>query len=456
MNHVTKKTTTYLFHHILQGLRILILTFALTSFNSVYSPVLANEEEFKIWVISDIHYLSPQLHDETGSAIQHIRNTAAGKDIDYGPERMEALIDSIKKEAPHYLLVTGDLTLNGEYQSMKDLSHYFRRIEALGCQVLVIPGNHDISSGWARSFAGKKFIKTRQVLPTDFTHLFSNFGYTQALSVDPTSLSYLYPLSETFWMLMLDSNIYPETNGVGAPLTNGRLKKETLIWIQSQLELAQNTGVKVIPVLHHNSLDHHPGLSKHYTLDNASDFRILLSQYHVPLTLSGHLHTQHWAQLNEGESRLVDLVTGAFSAYPSPIGQIHLSSDGKLTYQVQNLNLETWAQSHHITDYNLLHYQDYMADLFNQTSRRLAFAEMIEGGWYDEENPLMEAIADYVARLNLHYFSGSPLKLEDLDGFQNLHDIQTLIRQEGSQFFKTYLDQVLINENDYRQFHIHL
>lgn len=456
MNHVTKKTTTYLFHHILQGLRILILTFALTSFNSVYSPVLANEEEVKIWVISDIHYLSPQLHDKTGSAIQHIRNTAAGKDIDYGPERMEALIASIQKEAPHYLIVTGDLSLNGEYESMQDLAQYFKRIEALGCQVLLIPGNHDISSGWARFFKGEDFIKSRQVLPQDFENIFADYGYNQAIEHDDTTLSYLYPLSDNTWAMMLDSNIYSNTTGTGSPKTNGRIKKETLTWIKTQLKKAKKDGIKVIPILHHNSLDHHQVLNKNYTLDNAHDLRPILYQYQVELTLSGHIHTQHWAQIVEEDGKLTDLVTGAFSAAPSPIGKVHLSSDGDFSYQAQPLDLETWAKEIGSTDPHLLQYSHYMTNLFNEASRRFAFTEMIDGGWYHEDDPIMEEVADYVALLNLHYFSGQPVTPKDLSMIPHLQKVQTLVEQYGSPFFKTYLKQVLENQIDYQSYQGHL
>lgn len=104
---------------------------------------------------------------------------------------MEALVEQVEREQPSLLLVSGDLTLNGEKQSMVELAQYFTRIEEKGTEVLVIPGNHDIASGWARAFKGDQQIVTDQVTAQQFAELFVNHGYQQASSRDKASLSYL-------------------------------------------------------------------------------------------------------------------------------------------------------------------------------------------------------------------------------------------------------------------------
>lgn len=185
----------------------------------------ATNDDLVAWVITDLHYLSESLHDEDGEAYQHIKNTGAGKDFDYGAERMQALTQEIAQEKPDVLIVSGDLTLNGEYQSMLDLAEYFKNIEALGTDVFIIPGNHDIASGWAREFKGETFIKTNQVLAHEFATIFNEFGYQKAISRDPDSLSYVATINHNYWLLMLDSNLYSDVHGVGAPKVNGLLTK---------------------------------------------------------------------------------------------------------------------------------------------------------------------------------------------------------------------------------------
>lgn len=402
-----------------------------------------------IWIITDLHYLSPSLHDKTGEAINHIRNTGAGKDFDYGPQRMEALIYWVEEDQPDYLVVSGDLTLNGELASMQDLAAYFDRIEALGTQVLVTPGNHDIASGWARAFQGEDFIKTDQVMAEDFAALFKAHGFDQALSRDPHSLSYVYALDPQTWVIMLDSNIYADGQGKGQPITKGRLKPETMVWLSDRLAEADQAGVKVIPVSHHNSLDHHERLKANYTLENAVDYRALLAKYQVPLTLSGHIHTQHIASLTQGDWALTDIVTGAFSSAPSYVGKLKVTPQG-LSYQAEPLDLVTWAKAEQTDDPNLLDYPSYIAETFNKASRQMAYGEMIESGWYQKDDPFLDQIADYVALVNLAYFSGHPLQEKDLAAFENLADIRDTIDQKAFYRFKAYIEAVEASQTDHR------
>src|SRR5690606_3157906 len=65
-------------------------------------PVVPTESLTKddsIWVITDLHYLSPSLSDE-GESFAFIKETSAGKELDYPAQRMEALIWQIEKECP--------------------------------------------------------------------------------------------------------------------------------------------------------------------------------------------------------------------------------------------------------------------------------------------------------------------------------------------------------------------
>lgn len=70
----------------------------------------------------------------------------------------------------------------------------------------------------------------------EFLNIYSSFGYEQAFSRDETSLSYMYALDDTHWAMMLDTCQYEPVNRV-----NGRVKPETLAWIEEQLEYAEES-----------------------------------------------------------------------------------------------------------------------------------------------------------------------------------------------------------------------
>ena len=88
------------------------------------APLVGKDENLKIWMVTDIHYLSPDLFDD-GEAFARMKATSAGKDLEHVPDMMEALVWEAAKEQPDLLIVSGDLTFNGEYQSLVELAAFF-------------------------------------------------------------------------------------------------------------------------------------------------------------------------------------------------------------------------------------------------------------------------------------------------------------------------------------------
>lgn len=402
--------------------------------NAQRDPALSSSEmkslgiADKIWFITDLHYLSPDLFDE-GQAFSRIEKTAAGKDLRYGYERMSALVEQVKAEQPGLLVISGDLSFNGEKRSMEDLASFFAEIEEAGTQVLVIPGNHDIASGWARAFEGDKQVVTDQVLASDFSKLFADFGYQEASSRDTASLSYLAKPFDNLWFILLDSNIYAEGMGRGAPVTNGRIKSETLEWLEGELVKAEEAGVEVIPVLHHNVLDQHPLLTEGYTLDNASEVRTLLADYGVSFLVSGHTHVQNYRQ----EAGLTELVNGAFSVYPASIGEVRFT-ESQLSYQQLQLDLAGQAT--------------YLQEVFDRDTDIMVHTVMHNENWYD--GVLADQISTFMIPLNRAYFSGQPIDQAWLDSqVYPSPAYQALVQAEPRSFLLDYL-QVIVERNQDR------
>ncbi|HEM3599610.1 TPA: metallophosphoesterase [Streptococcus suis] len=400
----------------------------------------ALRDQDKIWIITDLHYLSQDLFDD-GEAFSYIEKTAAGKDLRYGKERMEALVEQVEREHPSLLLVSGDLTLNGEKQSMVELSQYFTQIEEKGTEVLVIPGNHDIASGWARAFKGDQQIVTDQVTAQQFSDIFDDHGYQQASSRDQVSLSYLAKPFSNAWFLMIDSNIYSDGYGKGAPPTNGRIKKETLDWIEVQLQAAKEAGVNLIPVVHHNVLQQHAMLSKGYTLDNAADLKALFNQYGIQFGFSGHTHSQNIVEEDLGQVSYTEVVNGAFSIYPAVIGQLSLGN-ASIHYQKTQLDMASWTEKHQPSDPNLQDHVKYLQTVFDNTSDIMVHNVLNDERWYDGETA--DAISHFIMPANRAYFSGEKLNQTWLDEtvFPS-QAYQTLQAASPRSFLADYLDVII-------------
>ena len=79
--------------------------------------LLTQKENPKIWVISDTHLIANELHDK-GWAFQKMQNTSVGKDLHYQQKALLAFTRKVLKEKPDVVVVTGDITFNGERLSM--------------------------------------------------------------------------------------------------------------------------------------------------------------------------------------------------------------------------------------------------------------------------------------------------------------------------------------------------
>lgn len=410
--------------------------------------MLVGEEDLKIWVVTDLHYLAPELFDD-GEAFQRIKATAAGKDLPRVPALMQALVWEARQEKPDLLIVSGDLTFNGEYQSAQELAEYFGQIEEAGTQVAVIPGNHDIHSGWARKYAGEYTEVVDQITPEDFRLLFADFGYDLAITQDPHSLSYVIEPKEGHPLLMLDTNIYTEEESTKAPIAEGAIRPETYEWLQAYADLQKEGPVKTYLVAHHNLMAHSGREREGILVEKADEARNFFASFGVQTIFSGHIHAQDIAATEVEEQPLYEIVTGALSIHPNSMGEVTLS-DGGMEYQHRSLDVEGWARSASVGEEELLQYSQTGQDFFREDGAFLGLQMMFEEQWYEEA--YKEPVMSFIGHMNVRYFSGLDYVPEgDSETVPALQaDPGYQIIQENSEtFLKRYSNQLLEDTNLY-------
>ena len=111
-----------------------------------YAPAL------KMLVFSDPHYFDPSL-GTTGSAFAKYL-ASDRKLIAESDAIMRAMVGLVQAENPQVVLVSGDLTKDGELLSHQSAAGYLRQMKAYNRRVFVVPGNHDIENGGASSYDG--------------------------------------------------------------------------------------------------------------------------------------------------------------------------------------------------------------------------------------------------------------------------------------------------------------
>ena len=178
---------------------------------------MATWAQTNIVVLSDTHVMGPGLLVNDGAAWQN-ELAYDRKLLDYSQEVFDVLMETMLSEKPDMVLITGDLTKDGELLSHQYVAGQLNRLREAGIKTFVIPGNHDFGSKHALIFDGDQSSKAEVVSREQFTDLYRNHGYGTESMRDETSLSYCCEPVEGLLLIGLDSG------------TDGRLEDSTLEW----------------------------------------------------------------------------------------------------------------------------------------------------------------------------------------------------------------------------------
>lgn len=380
-----------------------------------------------IYVASDLHFLSKSLSDG-GAAYQKFADMRDGKEVLYTEQLIDTFIDKIKTDKPDVVVLSGDLTVNGEKKSHEDLSSKLAAIDSNITKVYVIPGNHDINNVYARGFEGEKQVIADYVTQEEFAEIYGDFGIIEAASKDTSSLSYLAKPAPDFWILMIDSNLYDNNIEQGAPSVGGYIDEDTLSWIDKCAKDASSNGATLITVTHQNLFDHNELLNINYTIYNNDELFSVLKENSVRLNFSGHIHCQDIVS----QDGIYDVASNALSVYPHKIGILNIT-DTDMVYDTEKLDVDSWAKAKNLTDPNLLKYSIYTRNRFDETMSQIDISDS-EGKYTEEQK---SAMTDLFRELNSRFFAGEEMAADEAD---KLDAYKQLIEQEG--FFSYYIKTI--------------
>ncbi|MBC2270547.1 metallophosphoesterase [Listeria welshimeri] len=370
---------------------------------------IEKDQDLSIIETTDVHYFAPSLTDN-GAAFKQYVAAGDGKQLAYSDEITDAFLEDVEAKKTDVFIISGDLTNNGEKTSHEELAKKLAQVEKAGTQVFVVPGNHDINNPWARKFEKDKQLPTDTITPTDFSKIYGDFGYKDAISSDDFSLSYLAAPSSKVWLLMLDTAIYKTNMQQGTPTTEGGLTTGTLDWVKECSALAEKNGAKLIPVMHHNLTNHSDVIQRGFTINYNQQVIDTLTAGNMEFSLSGHIHTQNIRTAKSTDDKeITDIVTNALSVYPHKYGNITYSAKNKnFTYQSQKLDIESWAKEHGKTDKNLLNFDKFDYDTFYNSGYDKAIMDLMTSDAYKTYSQSdKEKMADTMGLNNMYFFAGT-------------------------------------------------
>ena len=299
-------------------------------------PVTKGENEnyclssrtLKIAVLSDLHYMDPSLLKKDGSAFQ-MYLMQDPKLLAESGAILQQILHKLVNEKPDLVLISGDLTKDGELVSHKSL---LKQLQILGLnhiKVLVVPGNHDINNPDAKLFNGDNATSVATITSDNFKSLYADYGYKSAISRDPNSLSYVSEPFKDLRILAIDANEYYNNTPIYCVVA-GKIKDATMEWAKKQLADAKAKGKTVIGMMHHGIVEHFMGESAifpDYLVDNWGENADKLMQAGLKVIFTGHFHANDATQRTTGNLSLVDIETGSPVIYDSPLRIVNLVND---------------------------------------------------------------------------------------------------------------------------------
>lgn len=305
-------------------------------------PMTASADTSKIrfGVVSDIHYLAQSLKSDSEEWAEFVQNKH--KEYNDLDSLLNNALDGVDRNEVEYLLLPGDLTKDGELESHKALAARLEEFEKeTGIPVFVIPGNHDINNSNAITFENGVEEPTDKTSPEQFREIYANLGFDMADSFFvPESgkkggmLSYAVTLGD-YRLIAIDSCMYSEDNGAegNEHMTDGRIADGLLEWIVAECEKANEQGLTIVGMQHHNLVPHMDIEEATFWPFVVQDWLRVADTYAdagMHYMFTGHLHSNDTAShISDNGEIIYDILSPTLTGFPNYYKIVDFESDGK-------------------------------------------------------------------------------------------------------------------------------
>ncbi len=309
---------------------LLVMLADIFTMNSIAQVGIQN---IKICVISDVHYFDTSLLINDGPAFEEYLMYDR-KLLRESYAITESLIDSLISEQPDILLVSGDITKDGELVCHQKMADYFSQLENSGTKVFVCPGNHDINNPMAWAFDGAVTYPVPGVSPEEFKMIYGNFGFDEAIATDTASLSYVVEPIPGLQILAMDVCRYDSNYIENYPKTSGGFKPQVLQWVKDRIIDANGQGKIIIGMMHHNLVQHFTNqkmIFGEYVIDDWDNISTQLADLGLKVVFTGHFHAQDmFRKTTPSGNSVYDVETGSVVTWPCPYRICNLQTDSTL------------------------------------------------------------------------------------------------------------------------------
>ena len=343
----------------------LVLALSVPAFAAQDSHSGADTGTLKIAVMSDDHYLSPSMIRDTAdytTALNSDRKMFAESDA-----ILRTMLDAVRQDKPDVLLISGDLTKDGEQECHKALAKALQQLQrdVPGLKVYVINGNHDIRNADALNFntADGKAVPATRTDPEDFKRIYDFIysdptviaTYTPPAGKEAGGLSYVARPADGYTLVVIDTGRYSSDNtstGKNEHETSGAISADLEQWVIEQTAAAKARGDVVLGMQHHGLVAHFDVQPTILPMYLVNDYERLSQEYAdagMSVMFTGHSHAVDIASATTvAGNTIYDIETGSGLTYPSPLRFVELRRSADAT--VVSTGVRTHFGPIHYTD----------------------------------------------------------------------------------------------------------
>ncbi len=401
----------------------------------------AGDADIKIAVLSDTHYYPLNYVSDCEDYETYVGGDP--KMLEESGSILDAALQMVREDAPDILVVSGDLTKDGEKLGHEQLAERFQAIEdETDTEVFVINGNHDVfnyEDSCTFENGSKEYAETTTA--DDFRKIYANFGYNGDCEAEyftnpnhdageiAGELSYTVDLGK-FTIVAVDSGRYSPDADTGYSenehITAGRVDDDLLPWVVEKIQAADAEGDTVIGLMHHGLVPHFEGeenILSEYVVDNWQATATAFADAGMRYVFTGHMHANDIAQFTSNAGNTItDLETGSLSSWRSPQRTVTLTKGAALDDGTQRTHEEFSVSSRGVSSIdfkdhtgNVTHIEDFQSYTQDKLYPETLFNNMANG--------MLRPILEEIGQTGLRAWLAENLPDVDIDAM-----VQGLVR----------------------------
>lgn len=292
----------------------------------------------KFYIMTDIHYYSKRNYEGDPYSKDRVADQLQKRESD---EILREALDYVLKDGySNTVLISGDVTYNGEVTSHEDLVKILREYTEKGLKFYITTATHDFKETFPNPFGkelfhngkAKGYDKDHNIIWVDCLHrqdlkeLYKEFGRDDAISENELTMSYAVDLEDNIRLLALndDFEFNPKTKRRG-------YEPEEYKWILDEAKKARDEGKTVIAMTHHPIITPSPLygiIGKNDMLANGAEVIEDFADAGINVVFTGHTHIHDIGyRISQNGNLFYDVSTSALIGYPPNMRKVEVNGD---------------------------------------------------------------------------------------------------------------------------------